>query len=178
MVLSVLLKIAIAASSLVSVPVTIRGGYETLPIDHGRPVILIASALGVKPAIFRDAFNHVRPARPNETPSDERVHGNKEQLLLRLSPYGITNERLDEVSDYYRYQPGNGELWHHRPARLVALFRNGKFVGIKVKDSGEGYSSLPQLIVPGHPDLKFEVRIAYGQDFDRNGSFAAVSPIN
>jgi hypothetical protein len=38
------------------VPVTFSGGHETDPQDRGRPVVLVAGALGVKPEVFRKAF--------------------------------------------------------------------------------------------------------------------------
>ena len=46
------------------VPVVFSGGRETEGVDHGRPVVLIAAALGVKPEVFREAFTHVHPAGP------------------------------------------------------------------------------------------------------------------
>ncbi len=45
------------------VPVTFSGGHGTDPRDYGRPVVLIAAALKVKPEVFRKAFSGVRPAR-------------------------------------------------------------------------------------------------------------------
>ena len=59
--------------------VVFRGGYETDPRDKGRPVVLIASALGVKPEVFRDAFSKVKPAR-NGQPTPEHARANKQVL--------------------------------------------------------------------------------------------------
>ena len=87
-----------------TVPVTFSGGHETDPQDHGRPVGLVAAALGVKPEVFRQAFSGVTPAK-NGKPSPEEAQRNKAALMKVLGPYGVTNERLDEVSNYYRYQP-------------------------------------------------------------------------
>ncbi|HZK82980.1 MAG TPA: hypothetical protein VFC46_17990 [Humisphaera sp.] len=49
------------ADPALGVPVTLTGGFETDPRDHGRPVVLIAAALNVSSDIFRDAFSHVTP---------------------------------------------------------------------------------------------------------------------
>src|SRR6476620_10797851 len=93
------------------VPIVFSGGHETDPRDRGRPVILIASALGVPPEVFREAFSHVHPAPPGRGPTPEEARRNKDALLGALSKYGVTNERLDEVSNYYRYRRDHGELW-------------------------------------------------------------------
>ena len=45
------------------VAVVFSGGHETDGRDGGRPVILIAAALKVKPEVFRAAFSGVHPAR-------------------------------------------------------------------------------------------------------------------
>src|ERR1700727_2764514 len=97
-------------ASATKVPLVFQGGHDTDPRDHGRPVVLVAAALGVPIAVFRNAFSHVHPAPAGEQPTQNEVHDNKRQLLSRLAPYGVTNERLDEVSNYYRYRPQNGEM--------------------------------------------------------------------
>ena len=43
-----------------------------------------------------------------------------------LGRLGVTNERLDEVSDYYRYQPQRGQLWRTRSAKGYAPVEDGK----------------------------------------------------
>src|SRR3954468_3700422 len=96
------------------VPVTFSGGHETDPRDHGRPVVLIAAALKVRPEVFRQAFSGVTPARGRRPTGDEQRR-NKDALLKVLAPYHVSNERLDEVSDYYRYRPEKGELWPTKP---------------------------------------------------------------
>src|SRR4051794_23144238 len=80
------------------------GGHDTDPRDHGRPVVLIAAALGVKTEVFREAFSGVTPAG-DRRPTGDEARRNKAALMKVLQPLGITNERLDEVSNYYRYQP-------------------------------------------------------------------------
>jgi hypothetical protein len=93
-----------------SAPLVFSGGHEIGPDDYGRPVVLIAAALGVKPDEFRRAFSGVAPARGGP-PTGGQARRNKEALMSVLAPLGVTNERLDEVSDCYRYQPQRGGLW-------------------------------------------------------------------
>ncbi|KXK15985.1 MAG: hypothetical protein UZ14_CFX002000161 [Chloroflexi bacterium OLB14] len=93
------------------VQVIISGGYELDPRDNGRPVILIASALGVPEEVFREAFSHVNPAGAGSSPSEEQAQANKAALMNVLAPYGVTNDYLDEVSNYYRYNRSAGETW-------------------------------------------------------------------
>src|SRR4051812_2782238 len=102
-----------------NLPVTFSGGHETDPQDKGRPVVLIAAALGVKSEVFREAFRGVTPAK-GRGPTDEEAKKNKAALMKVLAPLGVTNERLDEVSNFYRYRPQSGELWRVAPARAHA----------------------------------------------------------
>ena len=55
--------------------VVFSGGFGTEEQDRGRPVRLIASALGVKSQVFRDAFSGVTPAHSmfGPTPSVARA---------------------------------------------------------------------------------------------------------
>ncbi|MGB0580486.1 MAG: hypothetical protein ACPGVU_12345, partial [Limisphaerales bacterium] len=105
--------------------VTLEGGYATDPRDNGRPVALIGPALGVTPEIFRDAFSGVTPARDGR-PGPDHARANKRVLMDALGKHGITNERLDEVSNFYRYQPQDGGLWKHEPAEILAVMKDGK----------------------------------------------------
>lgn len=155
---------------LTRVPVDFVGGHETEPVDMGRPVILVASALGVEPAVFREAFSRVNPAPRGRAPSGERVQENKAVLLAALGPLGITNERLDEVSDYYRYRPGGGRLWKNREAEAFALVKDGVVTGFEITDHGAGYSSPPSVSLAGYPNLRVAVQLAFGKDFETNGS--------
>src|SRR5258708_23040161 len=50
------------------VAVVFTGGYQTDRPDAGRPVVLIAAALGVPSDGFRNAFSSVRPARGGNAP--------------------------------------------------------------------------------------------------------------
>src|SRR5437016_5075268 len=86
------------ANDVTRVPVVFNGGHDTDPRDHGRPVVLIAAALGVKPEVFREAFSHVHPAGPGSGgPTDAEARKNKAALMSALGKYGITNDRLDTV---------------------------------------------------------------------------------
>ena len=162
--------ITFAASLLASV----SGGHATNPVDHGRPVRLIAHALDVPPAVFRDAFSRVNPAGAGEEPGAEQVQANKAALLETLAPYGVTNERLDEVSNHYRYVAGEGELWPHRAAVVRARVADGEVVGFTIVRRGSGYTTAPRITVAGHPDLEVRVKLAFSERFARNGRVAQV----
>src|SRR5438874_10510075 len=90
----------VARAAETKIPVTFSGGHETDPKDHGRPVVLIAAALNVKPEVFRKAFSGVTPAR-GRGPTGEEARRNKEALMKVLEPYKVTNDRIHEVSGYY-----------------------------------------------------------------------------
>lgn len=154
--------------------VLFHDGYETDPRDGGRPVVLIAAGLGVQPQVFRDAFSNVRPARGPGGPTETRAQENKQVLMDALGKHGITNDRLDEVSNYYRYRPQEGELWTHRPAKATAIIRGGKVVEVKLQDPGAGYSSTPRVEVVGYPDAKVEATVNYGRDLRSNGKIATL----
>jgi len=154
------------------VHVTISGGHETDPRDGGRPVVLIAGALGVSPDVFRSAFSRVRPARGG-APAPSQVRENKRVLMEALAPYGIGNERLDEVSNYYRYRPGH-EMWPITPAQIVAISEGGRIVRLEVVSGGSGYSSPPRLSVAGSGAVNAAVELQYGKDMKSNGSVKAV----
>ncbi len=156
------------------VEVQISGGHDTLEQDHGRPVILIASALKVPTQVFREAFSHVHPAPAGQEPDPEQVRRNKEALLNALSRYGVTNDRLDEVSNYYRYNGRREALWKHRDAKVTATILRGEVKKVTVIDGGAGYSSKPTLTVPGVPNAHLEINLAFGPELNSNGSLAKV----
>ena len=167
---------AVIDKSVKRVPVVFSGGHETDPRDKGRPVVLIAAAVGVMPEVFRDAFSRVHPARPESGPSPEEARANKAALLSALAKFGITNDRLDEVSDYYRYRPGADHLWKHAPPVVNALVRDGVVVGYEIVNGGSGYSSVPKVSIPGMPSLEVQVELSFGKDLRSNGSIVAIKP--
>lgn len=154
----------------------VQGGHDTDPRDRGRPVALVAGGLGVPPEVFRDAFSRVRPAPAGTAPSGERVRQNKEVLLGALAPYGVTNDRLDRVSDHYRYVPGRGKLWTVRAAAGHAVLKDGVVTSVVITDPGAGYNSPPTVSVAGHPGITLRAEIAFSRDLGKNGSIASVKP--
>jgi len=158
------------------VPVAFSGGHDTEGVDHGRPVVLIAAALGVAPEVFREVFSHVHPAGPNSGgPSDAEARANKAVLMDGLGKYGITNERINEVSNYYRYNRSRGEMWRTKPAAADALVKDGAIIGYEITSGGSGYSSVPTVSVPGINGATARVELSYGKDFATNGAVSAIT---
>jgi hypothetical protein len=167
---------AAAATSVHGKVVKLRvtGGHATDARDHGRPVVLIAAALGVPTEVFRTAFSGVTPAAAGAEPDPDQVQRNKAALLAVLAPYGVTNERLDAVSNHYRYQGSAGETWTHQAATAQAVVRGGKVVSVKLLSGGAGYSSTPKVTVPGVPGATVKATVAYGTDVSTNGGVTAL----
>ena len=159
------------------VPLTFSGGYDTDPQDHGRPVVLVAAGLGVKPEVFREAFRGVIPSRDGK-PSQEQARSNKEALMKVLKPLGVNNDRLDEVSNYYRYQPQRGELWKTTPAEGYAVVENGKIKQIVVTEPGSGYTTPPQATVNGMESVSLKVTLHFDKDLKKNGSVEGVELVS
>jgi hypothetical protein len=155
------------------VPVSFSSGHEIGTKDYGRPIVLIAAALGVKPEVFREAFSGVTPAR-GRGPTGDEARRNKAALLKVLAPHGVTNERLDEVLDYYRFRPERGELWPTTAAKADAIVVDGKIRRIVITDPGSGYCSPPDIKVEGFPDAEFKATLALGKNLKKNGAIAAV----
>jgi hypothetical protein len=163
-------------SDVTRVPVVFSGGHETEGVDHGRPVILIAAALGVAPEVFRAAFSHVHPAGPGSGgPTDAEARQNKAALMSALGPYGVTDQRLNEVSNYYRYPPGRGGLWRVKPATANALIKGGEVVGYEVIDGGSGYASPPAVSVPDRKTSPPKVELSFGRVMETNGAVASIT---
>lgn len=154
-------------------PIKFSAGYETDRQDGGRPVVLIAAALGVKTEVFREAFSGVTPAR-GRGPTGEEARKNKAALMKVLQPHGITNERLDEVSDYYRYRPQASELWTNKAAKAHAVVVDGKIKEIVVTEAGAGYSTTPKATLVGMDGVRLEVTLSFGKDLKTNGSVSRI----
>lgn len=154
-------------------PVKFTGGHEIGKNDFGRPVPLIAAALGVEPDVFREAFSGVTPAH-GRGPTGDEARKNKAALMRVLAPHGITNERLDQVSDYYRYRPQNGELWRTTEAEAHAIVENGEVKQIVITNPGSGYSSPPTATIPSLNNQQLEVILGFSKDFKKNGAVSKI----
>jgi hypothetical protein len=158
-------------------PVEFVGGHEIGKNDFGRPVALMAAALGVTPEQFREAFSGVRPAR-GRGPTREEQRENKEALMRVLAPLGVTNERMDEVANYYRFRPQDGELWPTEEAEAYAEVKDGKIVRVVVTAAGSGYSSPPMVRVEGFEKTKLTARLLLSEELEKNGGLAAVDVVD
>jgi hypothetical protein len=166
-------KMASSASPANQDDVVISGGLDTDPQDHGRPVVLIGNALGVTPEIFRDAFSGVTPAKDGP-PSSSHARANKKVLMDALEPHGVTNDRLDEVSNYYRYRPQNDEIWTFVPAKAKAIVQNGEVVDIEILEPGSGYTTPPKITIVGHEDTEVTAEIEFSTKLSENGRISSL----
>ncbi|MCW3098953.1 MAG: hypothetical protein JWL77_4571 [Chthonomonadaceae bacterium] len=163
------------APGVTRVPVVFSGGHDTDPRDRGRPVVLVANALGVTPEIFREAFSHVRPAATGTEPEPAQVQQNKAALLNALGKYGVDNDHLDAASNYYRYVPGRNSLWTNRPAVANALVKNGEVIGYEIVQGGAGYTSPPTVTVPNLRTGRAAAQLAFGKNLATNGSVVSIT---
>ena len=163
----------LAHAAETKVAVTFSGGHEIAKNDFGRPIPLMAAALGVKPEVFREAFSGVTPAK-GRGPTGDEARKNKQALMKVLAPHGVTNERMDEVANYYRFRPQDKELWPTTPAKAEAIVENGKIKKIVILEPGTGYCSQPTVEVKGFPDAKFNVELALSKELKKNGGVKAV----
>ncbi|MCU1396599.1 MAG: hypothetical protein JWM34_5027 [Ilumatobacteraceae bacterium] len=159
-----------------TVDVSITGGYDTDTRDNGRPVVLVASLLGVAPEVFREAFSGVTPAK-GAAPVDAQVKLNKQALLAVLGPYGVTNDALDAASNTYRYLASAGQTWDHEAATATATVVDGTVTAINVTDPGHGYTSIPTVTVtlPDGSTVSATATIAYTNDVATNGSISTIT---
>jgi hypothetical protein len=157
-------------------PLEFAGGHEIGKNDFGRPVVLIAAGLGVKPDEFRKAFSGVTPSKGGP-PSAEQARKNKEALMKVLGPLGVTNERLDEVSNYYRYQPQKGELWKTAPAKGYAVVQDGTVKKVVVTEAGSGYSTPPTVTIKGREGVTLKTSLHFDRELKKNGAIASVEVV-
>ncbi len=163
------------APGVTRVAVVFSGGHETDPRDHGRPVVLVANALGVTSEVFREAFSHVHPANNGTGPTQAEAQQNKAALMNALGKYGVDNDHLDEASNYYRYAPGRMGLWTNRTAVANALVKNGVVIGYEIVQGGAGYTSAPTVSVPNLRTGAATIKLAFGKNLATNGAIAAIS---
>jgi hypothetical protein len=163
----------IESAEFVGLPVVFSGGHDIGKNDYGRPVTLMAAALGVKPDEFRRAFSGVTPAR-GRGPTGAEARRNKEALMKVLAPLGVTNERMDEVANYYRFRPQNGELWPTKPAKAYAVVEEGKIKKVVVTDPGSGYCSPPKVTLKGFENVQLKAKLKLVTDLKKNGGIEAV----
>jgi hypothetical protein len=164
-----------SASAARTVTVTISGGHATKAVDNGRPVVLVAGALGVPPKVFRHAFSLVTPAPAGTEPDPAQVDRNKAALLGVLGPYGVSNDQLDRASNHYRYDRGAGGSWPRTAALLKATVAGGRIVRLTIVRGGSGYSSMPALTVPGVAGVRIRATLAFSRQFAANGRISALS---
>jgi len=86
----------------------------------------------------------------------------------------VTNDRLDEVSNYYRYRPQAGELWPTKPAKAYALVEEGKIKKVVVTEPGAGYSSPPKVAVKGFEKVQLEAKVKFETDLKKNGGIESI----
>ena len=149
-------------------------GHYTDPVDHGRPVTLVAGALQVPPEVFREAFSGVQPAQ-GRGPTQEEARANKTALMRVLASHGVTNDWLDTVSNYYRYRPQNGEMWPTDDAVAYALVEDGEVTAFEIENGGSGYSSPPIVSVPGVPDYRATTKLIFSTRFEENGRVVEIT---
>jgi len=155
--------------------VVFSGGHETDPQDRGRPDILIAAALGVPTEVFRDAFKQVHPAPAGTEPDPDQVRKNKAALMGALGPYGVTDDRLNTVSNYYRYSRSKGEMWRTQEATAYAIISSGAVTSIVILNGGSGYSSPPAVSVPGYKLSGASAELTFSKSFEENGSVNGIT---
>jgi hypothetical protein len=175
MVLSAAPTLRAQSDSKSRVPLVFSGGHETDPRDCGRPVALIAAALGVPSDVFREAFSHVRPAPAGTEPDPRQERANKDALMDALGKYNVTNRRLDTVSNYYRYVRRRGELWPTKAAKGYAVVENGKITSFVITNGGSGYSSPPTVSIPKMGRVSAKVELSFSKTFEKNGAVSAVT---
>jgi hypothetical protein len=157
-----------------TVAVTLTGGFEIHANDYGRPVPLYASMLGVTAEVFRQAFSGVHPNH-DHNPSADEAQRNKVALLSVLGPYGVTNDDMDRVANYYRFDSTKGQTWPHRAATALATVVDGTVTGITIVDAGSGYSYAPQATIASLPEVHLTVKLAMTRDFSTNGHVASIT---
>ena len=92
-----------------------------------------------------------------------------------LGKFGVTDDRLNAVSNFYRYPPGSRALWKNKPATANALLKNGTIVGYEITSGGYGYTRPPTVSAPGSDGAMAKVEISYGKYLETNGAVSAIT---
>jgi len=92
-----------------------------------------------------------------------------------LRPLGVTNERLDEVADYYRFRPQAGERWPTKPAKGYAVVEDGKVKKLVITDPGAGYNTPPRMTIAEMENVRVEAKLAFDKDLKKNGGIASAA---
>jgi hypothetical protein len=79
---------------------------------------------------------------------------------------------LDTVSNRYRYVRSRGELWPTKEAKAYAVVESGSVKSIVVTDGGYGYSSVPQITIPGVKQIPATLELRFNADFEKNGAIS------
>ena len=75
----------------------------------------------------------------------------------------------------YRYPPGRDRLWTNSPAAAYAVMKDGAVTSIVITDPGAGYTSPPQVSIPGHPEIALQAQLVFGRSLKTNGSISAIT---
>jgi hypothetical protein len=172
--LTVLMAATAARADNTKLPITFSGGHEIARNDLGRPCVLIAAALKVEPDVFREAFSGVTPSRSGP-PSGEEARRNKSALMKVLGPHGVTNDRLDEVSNYYRFRRDSGKIWPTTEAKAHAVVVGGRITKIVVTELGSGYCYPPKATVQGMDGISLKVKLHLDTDLAKNGGIESIA---
>ncbi|NQZ84340.1 MAG: hypothetical protein HRU03_01360 [Nanoarchaeales archaeon] len=158
----------------ITILIDINGGYELDLEDKGRPTKLISEGLGISQEQFQYAFSFVTPAGAGRSPTKEEEEKNKIALMNVLEPLGISNDKLDEVSNYYRYRTEVNKKWRHVEAELYAVIIDGVVVSVEITNKGAGYTSKPSLSIEGFEDVELVPVISFSTHLESNGELSEV----
>ena len=152
------------------VPVRFSSGHQIGTKDFGRPIVLIAAALGVKPEVFREAFSGVTPAQ-GRGPMRDEVRKNKAALLKVLEQHGREQRASRRVFGLLRLSARAGEVWPTTAAKAEAIVVDGQIRRIVITDPGSGYCSSPDVKVEGFSEAEFKATLALGKDLKKKGAY-------
>ena len=89
---------------------------------------------------------------------------------------GVTNDRLDEVSNYYRFRPQQGELWKTAEAKGHAVVEGGKVTKVVITEAGSDCTP-PQVTIQGLEKVTLSAKLHFVKDLKKNGGIEAVEVV-